>query len=94
MPATAKSTEAKVAQKIVNAMNVKGLDHEMLAYFITMQADNEEQADMFDLFLHLCLQIAADEPMNGYEPEPRKKIRLLSESIINAVKRAGYSFYK
>jgi len=93
MPVTAKSPESKAAQKIVNAMNVKGLDHEMLAYFITMHAGNAEQEDMFDLFLHLCLQIAADTP-DGYEPEPRKKIRLLSESIINAVKRAGYSFYK
>lgn len=93
MPVTTKSDESKAALKIVNALKVKGLDNEMLAYFLTLHAGQEEQSDMFDLFLHLCLQIAADTP-TGYEPEPRKKIRLLSESIINAVKRAGYSFYK
>lgn len=93
MPVSTKSPESKVAQRIVNAMNAKGLDHEMVAYFITMHASQEEQADIFDLFLHYTLQIAADTP-TGYEPEPRKKIRLLSESIVTAVKRAGFSFYK
>jgi hypothetical protein len=93
MPVSTKSIESKVAKKIVDAMNVKSLDHEMVAYFMTMHAGQSEQDDLFDLFLHLCLQIAADTP-NGYEPEPRKKIRLLSETIVTAVKRAGYSFYK
>lgn len=93
MPVSTKSPESRVAKKIVDAMNAKGLNHDMVAYFITMHASQEEQQDLFDLFLHFTLQLAADTPI-GYEPEPRKKIRLLSESIVTAVKRAGFSFYK
>lgn len=89
--AAPKSNEGKAAKKIVDTMNQRGLNNNMVAYFIGQYATKEVMHEILDLFLHVVKDIN-DSPIPEHFTMDDAANRLLADSIVRAVKDAGRSF--
>lgn len=86
--AAPKSREGKAAQAIVKALNQKGLNNSLIAYFITEEMSSVELNDFLDLFFHTVKRIN-NSPIPDYLTPDEARIRLLTDSIVRAVEDTG-----
>lgn len=89
MPAP-KSPEGKAAKKIGDALNQRGLNNNLIAYFLVEEQTTEMQGETLDLFLHF-VKMLANTPPNQINLETARLMGIADE-IIRGVQRAGYQF--
>ena len=89
--AAPKSNEGKAARKIADAVSTRGLNNDMIAYYIQDYTTTETRGELFDVFMHLVRR-TNDSPMPERMTADEARFRLLCESIVRAVDDAGMYF--
>jgi hypothetical protein len=88
----AKSEEAKLAQKLVTLTKPRGINHGLVSYFMLEYATKEDQREIFDLFMHFVRAIDQSPLPDGYMSADEAGLRMLTDSIVRAVKDSGFYF--